>query len=598
MFKQNTHEKRLYNNRLNLLQKKTLLNQITNKQIPIKQPIKNNDTDSLISDIIKTLEKHDIQIKYNTLSADGSKLIVDGLAHYTNSNFLRIGENEKQIQENKTEIARIETLTTDNEKQIQENNTEIARIETLTTDNEKQIQENKAEIARIETSTTDNEKQIQENKAEIARIETLITDNERQIQENNMEIYRMNTLTTNNKKQIQENKTEIARIETLTTENTSKINYILNNLKNETELNDFSDLQKSVSQIVFVINNNIYRGSGWFYAENNDDLSKGYYITAAHCVMEITDGVYYKASNIYIQNPITNKWTSINVNKVYVDGIADVALIESGIDFTNHPEYCLKLADKMPESGAKCIVIGNPGGIDEDSISIGYIRDPHYTEPGGYQITDSIHVNTPGIGGSSGGPIVDIHKRVIGLYTFGLGGLETFGGGSNRDTLFNTLSVLKTNQNNKKKLYLGLDWFIPNPFTLRTFYNNASTFDSNGVYIQTVSTGSPFLNVLSAGDLLLECVIIGTNDIIKFGCIDTQRTPGLLIYYPLNTVINIKYIKRNTSTVHNANITLNKNYSNVSDLLDGPLQTGKSEELQQTRKIFNPHKLIDAFQVE
>lgn len=523
MFKPiNNYKKKVHNNILNSLQigKQPLLNKQTNQEIPIKKKIIQNaeeDVLGLINNINKKLEKHDMLIKVNTLSADGSRLI-DGFTNYINSNFLSIKEIEKQTHENKDEIAMIENFIIENEKQTQENKDEIAKIEILTIENNSQIN---------------------------------------------------NILTKLNKLIIEIN------------------NPIMNQP-------NFYNLKKSVSQIVFSINNNIYNGSGWFYAENNDDLSKGYYITAAHCVMQITNGNYYKASVIYIQNPITNKWISINVNNVYVDGIADIALIESGIDLTNYPTYCLKLANKMPEAGTQCYVIGNPGGIDEDSISVGSIRNAHYTEPSGYQITDCIHVNTPGMGGNSGGPIVNNYGDVIGIYTFGLGnGFETFGGGSNRDTLSKTLTVLKTKQNNKTKLYLGLHWVISNPFILRTFYNNASTFDSKGVYIKTVSSSSPFFNVLSTGCLLLECIVAETNDKIEFGSTDKQRTPGLLIYYPLNTVINIKYIKPNTSSVLNANITLNKNYSNVSALLDGPLQTGKSEEIEESRKIYNPIKFIN-----
>jgi S1-C subfamily serine protease len=291
----------------------------------------------------------------------------------------------------------------------------------------------------------------------------------------------------------------------------------------------------------------------------------------------IDSGVYYKTSAVYIHHPITNNWTKIDVNNIYIDGIADIALIQTNIDLTNYSDYCLKISDISTTAGETCYVVGNPGGFDEDSISIGCVRDPNYCEPGGYQITDSIYVNSPGMGGNSGGPIVNIFGDVIGIYTFGLGGgYEGFGGGSNRETLLNTLQTLKLNQDNKVKLYLGIDYSIPNPFLLMDYYDDNSSFGSKGVYIHSVSSGSPFYNILKPTDILLSAIIGNTT--IDFGNVDQQKTPGILIYYPVNTEITITYVNTN-KLVNTTTVILNKQYNNVSNLLDGPLQTGLKEKI-------------------
>jgi len=236
-------------------------------------------------------------------------------------------------------------------------------------------------------------------------------------------------------------------------------------------------------------------------------------------------------------------------------------------------------------AGDECYVVGNPAGIDEDSISSGCVRDPNYCETNGFQITNTMFINAPGIGGNSGGPIVNKNGDVIGIYTFGRTNQECFGGGSNQSVLASTLPVLKQNTDNKSKLYLGLDWYMVSPFSINLFYPSQTTFDTTGVIIFRVNPLSPFFGILNVNNLLLKCVV--NNTTIEFGNKNNQRTPGVLLYYPVGTTITIHYKKLNDNTVYTTNVQLNKTYADVPNTLDGPLQSGYSQNDESRKNINN-----------
>jgi hypothetical protein len=323
-----------------------------------------------------------------------------------------------------------------------------------------------------------------------------------------------------------------------------------------------SDLWMSAcSQICVELDGRLHMGSGWFYCDTLDDLRHGYFVTAAHCVVKVADERVLTMTRGFIQDPTTSSWARVDVTRVFYDGVADVALIKTAIDLTGHPHCCLQLAVGEQSAGDTCWVVANPGGL-----YAGCILDPHYCDPSGCQTTDSILVTCSGMGG---GPIVNQAGMVVGVYTFRAG--ESSGGGSNKETLRQCLSVLKALRNNGQKRFLGLDWDVPSPFVLSGYYPADARF-SSCVRVRRVDAHSPFALSLSEGDLLLNAILPDGN-VVEFGNANVQKTPGVLMYHYEPVTVRITYVKPDRSRVV-ATVLLDKSYDDLPPTFDGPLQTG------------------------
>ena len=319
-------------------------------------------------------------------------------------------------------------------------------------------------------------------------------------------------------------------------------------------------------------------GSGAFFYETKSDLTHGYLLTAAHCLLKTTSDnklTSDKSENIYYTNPITNEWEKITTANVFMDGAADIAIIKTDINLSDYPECALELSKEHAKVGDTCFVCGNPSGIDNDSLTNGIVRDPHYALTNGNYIADAIHINAPGTSGNSGSSILNKHGKIIGLFIFGIQNKETFNGGPNLSTLTSSLKTLKTEKDNKEnKRYLGINWKIPNPFEVKAFYGAETTFANKGVKIRSKdTTNSPFEN-MPINSLLLSVTINGKTT--SFGSLPHQRTPGILLYSNPGQEITIKYIPSTTDTTEQSEtLTLSKSYANISDnSIDLPLIGG------------------------
>ena len=343
-------------------------------------------------------------------------------------------------------------------------------------------------------------------------------------------------------------------------------------LKTKEETLNISNIENACSSIYTKDGTSVFVGSGCFFTMGND-LTKGYFLTAAHCVLKANS--YTKMDELYVTNPINNTWNLIDPDSINLDGVADIALIQTNIDFTKHSHFCLQLSTVEASAGNTCYVCGNPGGLDTDSISKGVVRDGHHTLRSGSYVPDAIYIDTAGIGGNSGSPILNINGKIIGLFLFGIVGSETLNGGANLDTLRRSLQVLRTGFDNRsEKLYLGLNWEVPNAFTTQSYYNDTTGFPKQGLLITGIDGNSENIpyTYFDRFDLLLSYVI--QNKKTNLGALQHQRTLGQLIYalqsYPSSEPIKFYYIRNKDTGIQEMTVLISdlKRYIDVPDTKD------------------------------
>ena len=337
-------------------------------------------------------------------------------------------------------------------------------------------------------------------------------------------------------------------------------------------------------------NNGIYYCSGSFFSVCDSDLKDGLFLTAAHCIKNFEYGLLSQDTNlndidpeaIYITNPITKNWELINLENIYYDGIGDIAIIKTGFDLNKCNIKPLKLSNIEPCIGDECYICGNPGGYDTKSFSKGVIRDPNYCEPGGYQVVNSLLITAPGIGGNSGSPILNKNGDIIGIFTFGFNNLETLGGGANLWTLQKSLKKLLNYENNRDKKYLGIHYYILNPFGMKEKYNK-DTFNNKGIYINKISDNSPFKDILNEGDLLLSAEFCCVK--YNFGILPDQRPLGVLCYEYNVDKIKIKFCSSIDSEIKCEYVFLDKTYNDVDIVYDRPLGTSYNTKIEKKIKL-------------
>lgn len=144
------------------------------------------------------------------------------------------------------------------------------------------------------------------------------------------------------------------------------------------------------------------QGSGFVFRGNH-------VVTNAHVVSDASD-VQVRFSK--------GQWRSASV--VGTDPSSDLAVV----NVRNTPQYAepLSLIESEPAIGTEAVAIGNPFGL-EGSVTSGLVSGVNrlIPAPNGYRIPDAIQTGAPVNPGNSGGPLVDLDGRVIGVISSGGG---------------------------------------------------------------------------------------------------------------------------------------------------------------------------------
>jgi hypothetical protein len=246
-----------------------------------------------------------------------------------------------------------------------------------------------------------------------------------------------------------------------------------------------------------------------------------------------------------ITNPITGDFCKIDVDNLYYDGVADVALVKTCIDLTDHPNIPLKLCKKEPKTGDKCYVIGNPGGIDAVSIACGCIRDAKFYSAS--QTAPSLLLDLSAHGGNSGSAILDESGCVVSIHTFGYNTDARIGGGANLKVLKYSLTGLaelaKIDSAEKRflcKNFLGL-YLENNRMDVNDYYyfyypEGSECWPNQGEMIFEINNSSNLYGIINMYDLVLEYKLECDGIWREIGSLPGQSSLGELIHQPCTKV--------------------------------------------------------------
>ncbi len=342
----------------------------------------------------------------------------------------------------------------------------------------------------------------------------------------------------------------------------------------------------------------IFSCSGFFITPN------GYLVTAAHCVLSDT---FNNTTQRY--DPLVEFFVSISnvngvsgVNRVLTgrlvgyDQIADIAVLK--VDGLTNQQYLSWGKSRQTPIGSRLYILGNPGGLDEDSFSSGIVRDNKYNGEFPLYYVESVLTDGTIISGNSGGPLLNAVGQVIGLSNYGIGSSNQLGGGVSQyvaETIVNriiqydlagrpvrtdynasnpTLTIPSSHPyilNDGSCIYGALGatllqipkWFVP--------YLNSSLYQ--GGYVYDVEPSSDLVNYISSDDIIM------TIDNQPLGLFKNQITPHsvLINKLPGNSVTITYYKYSEGYSILHTNTIIVSRYPNSANFDSGTMSNQRDE---------------------
>jgi S1-C subfamily serine protease len=227
------------------------------------------------------------------------------------------------------------------------------------------------------------------------------------------------------------------------------------------------------------------QGSGFVYSENH-------LVTNEHVVGD-AEGIEVRFAR--------GEWRSASV--VGTDVSSDLAVIE----VSDRPDYAraLPLVDEEPAIGTEVVAIGNPFGRFDGSASAGIVSGTDRSIPAqnGFAIPDAIQTDAAVNPGNSGGPLVNLDSRVVGVVNSGGG--ENIAFAISAALVERVVSAL-IEDGEYEHAYVGVRLRTVTP----TVAEEAGLDRPRGVLVGRVRPDGPAADTLREGDVIVG---LGGNEV-------------------------------------------------------------------------------------
>lgn len=291
--------------------------------------------------------------------------------------------------------------------------------------------------------------------------------------------------------------------------------------------------------------------SGFFidYADPNGNL--GYIVSSAHCVLssnrETRQTIY---GTVYNVNK-TGKDIVYRLKIIGVDASNDIAVLHPVEDAAPYDTYIdlnkqthFSFGDsRKTRIGSEIAVLGNPEGIEQQSFTVGVVRDNIHTVPNGVQPCEAIMTDSSVSGGNSGSPIITKTGHVVGILGFSYTGtVEQINGGPAQYVVqpivqriidgLGSSSMWTDVNGDYVKGFLGIHFNAIFPYNVIN-WGGVGTWTRKGVYVDTAQ---------NPGNILLNKILVSIND-ITVGDVEGQIAPGSITNFILpSTDVKVVYI--------------------------------------------------------